>query len=91
MGTSAGPAAGDDEAVSTLLEASPVTTAAGADDDLTHVTCCDDDTAMCGFNVANQRWADDDEETTCPLCAWADEMDLACTIPGCPNSVPVPS
>jgi hypothetical protein len=71
--------------VSTLLEATPAPVTAGAADDLTHVTCCDDNVAMCGENVSGQRWVDDSEETTCPICAWAEEADLACTIPGCPG------
>lgn len=71
--------------MSTVLEDAPVTTGGAYDDDLTHVTCYDDDTAMCGFSVAGQRWVDDSEETTCPICAWLDEEDLACTIPGCPG------
>lgn len=67
--------------MSTLL--APAAT--GHDDDLHHVTCCDDDIAMCGLDVTDVPWGDGEGEVLCPLCAIAEEEDLACPVPGCPG------
>jgi hypothetical protein len=48
-----------------------------AADDLTHSVChCDPDRALCGTNVTDSEWADDDEELTCVVCL--DLVDQPC-------------
>ena len=38
----------------------------GKDDDIVHITCCDDDLALCGTDVSDCDDSDDDE--TCVVC-----------------------
>lgn len=48
---------------------------AGSDDELNHIVCCDDDTvALCGTDVTEFEWRED-EETTCVVCAYLDELE----------------
>jgi len=60
---------------------------ADGDDDLMHITCCDDDDlALCGRPVPGEEWGDGTEETTCPVCCVLDGLDLddEGECPGCP-------
>ena len=53
------------------------------DDDLIHLVCCDNNTALCGVDVSDASWVDGDNECVpCPLCALADESRcLRCGVP----------
>jgi len=51
----------------TALAPEPITSQAAADDE-THVVCCNPDTALCGTDVADGSWVEDDVETTCVVC-----------------------
>lgn len=56
------------------------------DDGVEHLVCCDDDIALCGLYVPTEQYPwHPDEETTCPLCRWAEDEGLPCTIAGCPG------
>jgi hypothetical protein len=56
-----------------------------ADDDYTHVTCCDPDVGMCGADLSGGEWQDDSADVECPLCAIADAEALPCGDPYCPD------
>lgn len=57
----------------------------GGSPDLQHITCCDDDLAMCGQDVTGHVWASDEEaERFCPMCFLVEEEGLPCPAPGCP-------
>lgn len=47
-----------------------------------HLTCCNDDIAMCGVNVSGDEW-DHDGKFLCPTCAYMDNENLPCPVPGC--------
>jgi len=55
-------------------------------EDVTHYTCCDDDTAMCGEDVSQERWLGDEEEpsSSCLICESVIQQKLSCTIDRCP-------
>ncbi|MFD4258198.1 hypothetical protein ACFWR9_11345 [Streptomyces sp. NPDC058534] len=60
----------------TALVATP-TTVDQAHDDLTHVVCyCDPNLALCGTDVTDSDWVDEDEDTTCVVCV--DLVDQPC-------------
>lgn len=65
----------------TLTRPEPV----AVDDNLDHLVCCDDNLATCGTDVTDVTWVD--SPTTCPTCAYIDEHDLPCPVPGCPYRV----
>jgi hypothetical protein len=45
-----------------------MTTDAVADEGLSHAVCCDDNVALCGTDVADVQWIDDDGDATCVVC-----------------------
>lgn len=47
-------------------------TSTGAPEELNHIVCCDDDTALCGLDVSGDRWVRGGKIPVCPLCklAW---------------------
>lgn len=56
----------------------------GDDDGMHHLTCCDDDTAMCGKDVAAVPFCDEGhEDPPCPVCAYVKESGLPCPVSGC--------
>lgn len=57
------------------------------DPDAHHIVCCDETTALCGQDVSGEPRDEsaEAESRLCPLCAWAEDEDLPCTVPGCPN------
>jgi hypothetical protein len=65
-----------------LLHRVPAPAASSTGDDLCHLVCCDDDRALCGTDVTDSSWTDDDDETTCVVCHDLDG--LPCR-PGCPE------
>lgn len=44
------------------------------DEDAVHVVCCDDEVALCGSNVKDHEWVDDDDETTCIACNYLSQF-----------------
>lgn len=54
---------------------------AGSSADVLHLTCCDDDVAMCGEDVSKHEWADDGPP--CPLCKLVQDEGLPCPVTGC--------
>lgn len=52
-------------------EEAPAGQGPALEDDLLHWVCCDDDTAICGLDVANEPWSSGGP--MCPLCVLADE------------------
>lgn len=60
----------------TALAPEPVVTGDGGVP-ITHWVCeCRDDIALCGADVAGEKWMDDDEDVTCVVCN--DLVDLDC-------------
>jgi hypothetical protein len=50
-----------------------------------HYTCCDENTAMCGTQLAaGVVITDEDPATDCPLCVYVWDNNLPCPAPGCP-------
>lgn len=55
-----------------------------ADEDAIHVTCCDEDIAMCGLDVTDHAVIEtDDDSKDCRVCRVAADNDLPCPVPGC--------
>lgn len=66
----------------------PKPTGTGSLDDLHHIVCCDQDTAMCGLDVSDHPW-EPTAPNPCLWCAHIDEARLPCTVAGCTEgSVP---
>jgi hypothetical protein len=66
--------------------ATPQTTPARtADDNISHIVCCDENTALCGLDVTDYPWIDLPEQYDCPLCVLAAETDTCCPCPTCPG------
>lgn len=58
----------------TILAPEQAPAVQGSDDDVfTHVVCCDPDVALCGSDVSDVAWVDEDEEATCVVCADLEE------------------
>lgn len=55
------------------------------DDDLSHVYCCDPDTALCGADLSNTP-EDESVETDCVVCLDLEATVAACCA-GCPGAV----
>lgn len=54
------------------------------DDDEVHLTCCDDNVAMCGLNLEQHDWIwDSGEDDDCVMCAYVCDNNLPCPVPGC--------
>ncbi|WP_128803687.1 MULTISPECIES: hypothetical protein [unclassified Streptomyces] len=51
----------------TVLAPEPVETDT-ADEGITHVICCDDDTAICGTDVTGEPFVDDSVAVDCVVC-----------------------
>lgn len=52
--------------------------------DPVHITCCDNDIALCGEPVATHEWvADWDPGEDCAMCIYVIDQHLPCTVPGC--------
>lgn len=67
----------------------PATELTGFDNDTTHVTCCDPDTALCGWDVSNTPVVSDGvghdcivcvdlEDQPCPRCGF-DPAEVTCS------------
>jgi hypothetical protein len=54
------------------------------DDDVSHLVCCDDNTALCGLDVTNLPFLDSPDDVDCPLCVLADDSDFSCPALDCP-------
>jgi len=76
--------------VTTAADWGPVLMAAPPAPELHHLTCCDDDTAMCGADVTGQEWCEEDREPRCEPCYRVNEQRLPCTVPGCPAGKEAP-
>ncbi|WP_432112827.1 hypothetical protein [Streptomyces sp. S1] len=50
----------------TTVPAPTATPPAALDTDITHIVCCDDDTALCGLDVSGFRWHQGGED--CVVC-----------------------
>jgi hypothetical protein len=63
----------------------PVPPSAGNDDpEVDHLTCCDDDIAMCGEDLSGAEWCESPgDRPVCPLCALVAEDGLPCPVKGC--------
>lgn len=47
----------------------PVPVGQEQEDDVAHVTCCeDDDAALCGKDVTDEEWTDDEKVPDCKVC-----------------------
>jgi hypothetical protein len=56
----------------------------GDDTDLCHLTCYDDNIAMCGLDVTGHDWIGDNVDLPpCLLCDYIDRENLPCPIAGC--------
>lgn len=75
--------------MTTTLAPQPATTGPG-DPDTFHLVCCSTEIAMCGEDVSGDNWTDGEGETPCPLCAWVEDANLPCPVPGCPYQPNVP-
>lgn len=54
-------------------------------DDLAHRCCCDDDVALCGWDLRGAVDLDEDDDSRdCPLCEAAYEDEMPCPVAGCP-------
>lgn len=42
---------------------------------MSHIVCCDDDIALCGIDVSDTPWRDDDFEVECVVCAELEDYD----------------
>lgn len=56
------------------------------DDGVKHLSCCDEDVALCGLDISDYEFNDDDDVPICPLCAYVDDEGLPCPVPGCPHN-----
>ncbi len=65
----------------TITQPTRVDPATGGDD-VTHYYCCDPNIAMCGLDLTNHAYVDDDEEDgdDCRLCAYIDDENLPCIV-----------
>jgi hypothetical protein len=68
----------------------PVAPAVSGDDDLTHLTCCQPEVAICGADLTDGEDvpALADDEPMCRLCIYADENDVPCPTVSCPVGGP---
>lgn len=49
-----------------------------ASSEMSHIVCCDDDTAICGIDVSDAVWRPDEEDADCVVCIELEELP-------CPN------
>lgn len=65
--------------MSLATKAQPITTnVSDLPDTLYHVTCCDDDIALCGQDVSDYPETDGDGELHCVVCEDLDDGDVPC-------------
>jgi hypothetical protein len=57
------------------------------DDTISHIVCCDENTALCGLDVTHYPWLDVPERYDCPLCVLIDDTETFCASPNCPGVV----
>jgi hypothetical protein len=70
--------------VSAITRPAPAERPAEVDEDITHLTCCSPDVALCGADVSDEPWVEGDTND-CSLCVLADESQAWCQDPGCPD------
>lgn len=59
-----------------------------SDDEPAHYWCCSDQTAICGADLTDADWVDDDDDTRdCSLCLYVLDEDLPCPVAGCAEAV----
>ena len=69
--------------MTTLLDDRPVTTTGDDDPDIDHIVCCSENAAMCGLDVTEHPWSEDETKPECPLCAYLWDEGLPCPVAGC--------
>ena len=70
--------------MTTLTDPLVITYGTNDDGDWCHLTCCDDNLAMCGLDVTDHEQISDDENVTeCPYCAAVRDAHRPCPVTGC--------
>lgn len=70
----------------TITEAAPQCALSDedADDEVTHLWCCDENISMCGLDISGDPIDQDaPDEQNCTLCVMVNETWGTCPVPGC--------